>query len=122
MNFQNENGFYNSERIEKVYRFIQHNYQRTIRVDEVAELVNMTVISLSRLIKQRTGKSFMEFLIEVRLGAATRRLIETNDSISEICYDCGFNNLSNFNRIFKKYQNCTPSEFRTSFIGVKNVY
>ncbi len=120
--FQQQNDFYNSERIEKVYTFLKENHHRKIKIEEVAELVNMSVISLSRLTKQRTGKSFMEFLIEVRLGSATRRLIETNDSISEICYDCGFNNISNFNRIFKKYQNCTPSEFRSSFNGIKNVY
>ncbi len=122
MSFQNQNNFYNSEHIEKIYRFLKENYHRKIRVEEVAALVNMSVISLGRLTKQRTGKSFMEFLIEVRLGAATRSLIETNNSISEICYDCGFNNISNFNRIFKKYQNCTPSEFRSSFNGVKNVF
>jgi len=122
MSFQNQNDFYNSEHIEKIYRFLKENYHRKIRVEEVAALVNMSVISLGRLTKQRTGKSFMEFLIEVRLGAATRSLIETNNSISEICYDCGFNNISNFNRIFKKYQNCTPSEFRSSFNGVKNVF
>lgn len=122
MNFSHQNDFINSERIEKIYNFLKENYQNKIKIEEVAQLVNMSVISLSRLIKKRTGKSFVEFLIAIRLGAATRSLIETNDSVSEICYDCGFNNISNFNRIFKKYQNCTPSEFRTSFNGVKNVY
>lgn len=122
MSFQHNNEFYNSERIEKIYQFLKENYHRKIKVEEVADLVNMSVISLSRLIKQRTGKSFIEFLIEVRLGSATRRLIETNQSISEVCYECGFNNMSNFNRIFKKYQHCTPTEFRTNFIGIKNVY
>lgn len=122
MSFQHQNDFYNSERIEKVYHFLQENYQRKIKIEEVAALLNMSVISLSRLIKQRTGKSFIEFLIEVRLGSATRQLVETSESITQICFDCGFNNISNFNRIFKKYQNCTPSEFRTSFSGVKSVY
>lgn len=120
--FQNQNDFYNSERIEIVYGFLKESYHRKIKIEEVAALINMTVISFSRLIKQRTGKSFVEFLIEIRLGSATRMLIESNENITTICYDCGFNNISNFNRIFKKYQNCTPSEFRTSFSGVKNVY
>ncbi len=91
-------------------------------MEELAELVNMSPVSLSRLIKKRTGKSFMEFLIEVRLGEATRLLIESNLSVSEICYACGFNNVSNFNRIFKKYQRCTPSAFRMNFSGTKNIY
>ena len=122
MNFSHQNDFINSERIEKIYNFLKENYQNKIKIEEVAELVNMSVISLSRLIKKRTGKSFVEFLIAIRLGAATRSLIEKNDSVSEICYDCGFNNISNFNRIFKKYQNCTPSEFRSGFSGVQSVY
>jgi AraC-like DNA-binding protein len=122
MSFQHQNDFYNSERIEKAYHFLKENYHRKIKIEEVAALLNMSVISLSRLIKQRTGKSFIEFLIEVRLGTATRSLIETNDSIADICYACGFNNMSNFNRIFKKYQNCTPTEFRTNFSGIKSVY
>ena len=122
MSFQHQNDFYNSERIEKVYHFLNENYHRKIKIEEVAQLLSMSVISLSRLIKQRTGKSFIEFLIEVRLGSATRRLIESKESITEICFDCGFNNISNFNRIFKKYQSCTPSEFRTSFSGIKSVY
>jgi len=122
MSFQNEPDFYNNERIEKIYAYLKENYHRIIRIDEAASLVNMSVISFGRLIKHQTGKSFTEFLIEVRLGSATRRLIESNESITEICFDCGFNNISNFNRIFKKYQNCTPSEFRSSFKGVKSVY
>ena len=122
MNFSHQNDFINSERIEKIYNFLKDNFQHKIKIEEAAELVNMSVISLSRLIKKRTGKSFVEFLIAIRLGAATRSLIETNNSISGICYDCGFNNISNFNRIFKKYQNCTPSEFRSNFNGVKNVF
>jgi AraC-like DNA-binding protein len=122
MAFTHRNDFDSNERIEIIYRFLKDNYQRKIKIEEVAELVNMSVISLSRLIKQSTGKSFKEFLIEVRLGSATRQLIESNKSITEICFDCGFNNISNFNRIFKKYRNCTPSEFRMNFSGVRTVY
>lgn len=122
MGFPRKNDFHSSQRIEIVYRFLKDNYQRRIKIEEVAALVNMSVISLSRLIKKSTGKSFKEFLIEVRLGSATRQLIESNKNITEICYDCGFNNISNFNRIFKKYRNSTPSEFRLNFSGVKTVY
>ena len=122
LSFSPKSDFHNNERLERVYRFLKENYQRKIKIEEVAGLVNMSVISLSRLVKQSTGKSFMEFLIEVRLGSATRQLIESKKSITEICYDCGFNNISNFNRIFKKYRNCTPTEFRQNFSGVRNVY
>ncbi|WP_299666501.1 AraC family transcriptional regulator [uncultured Polaribacter sp.] len=122
ISFENQNDFYNSDRIEKAYNYIKSNYEKKIKVQDAAAYINMTVISFSRLIKQRTGKTFVEFLNELRLGYATRKLIETNESISEICYNCGFNNISNFNRIFKKKQNCTPSEFRQNFKGTRNIY
>jgi AraC-like DNA-binding protein len=122
ISFQHSNDFYNSERIEKIYNFVRANFNKRIMLEEAAGMLNMSVVSFSRLIKQRTGKSFVEFVNEIRLGYATRLLIETRKSISEICYECGFNNISNFNRIFKKKQHSTPSEFRMNFNGVKNVF
>lgn len=121
LSFQRQNDFHNSERIEKVYKYIKKNYAQKLKLEEAANMVNMSVISFSRLIKQRTGKSFVDFTNEIRLGYATRWLIESNKSVSEICFECGFNNISNFNRIFKKKQGCTPSEFRNNFSGTKNV-
>ena len=122
ISFQKNNDFFNSDRIEKIYNFIREHYSKRIMLEEAAGLLNMSVPSFSRFIKQRTGKSFVDFLNEIRLGYATRMLIETNKSVSEICYECGFNNISNFNRTFKKKQNSTPSEFRTNFNGIKNVF
>ena len=111
-----------NERIDKFYQYIKDNYQHTIRQKDVADHLNMSVISLSRLLKKRAGKSFIDFVNEIRLGIVTRLLIETNKDISEICYEAGFNNLSNFNRIFRKKQGCTPSEFRMNFNGIQNVF
>ena len=122
MSFLRQNDFYNSEKIEKVYNYVKDNFNKKIKLEEAAAIVNMSVISFSRLIKQRTGKSFVDFVNEIRLGYATRWLIETNKSISEICFDSGFNNIANFNRIFKKRQGCTPSEFRINFKGTRNVF
>lgn len=122
ISFKEQDDFHNSERIEKVYNYIKSNYHQKIKVEEAAIHINMTVISFSRLIKQRTGKTFIEFVNELRLGYATRRLIETNEGISEICYNCGFSNISHFNRVFKKKQNCTPSEFRNNFNGSRKIF
>jgi len=122
MSFQRQYDFHNSERIEKIYSYIKENYGQKLKLEDAAKLVNMSVISFSRLIKQRTGKSFVDFVNEIRLGYATRSLIESSKSISEICFECGFNNISNFNRTFKKRQGCTPSEFRTNFTGTRNVF
>lgn len=122
ISFQKGNEFHNNERIEKIYNYVNENYSKKIMLEEAAELLNMSVVSFSRLIKQRTGKSFIDFVNEIRLGYATRLLIETGKSVSEVCYECGFNNISNFNRTFKKKQGCTPSEFRVNFNGVKTVF
>ncbi len=122
MSFLRQNDFHNSERIEAIYTYIKDNYSKKIMLEDAANHVNMTVVSFSRLIKQRTGKSFVDFVNEIRLGYATRMLIETNKSVGEVCFACGFNNISNFNRIFKKRQNCTPSEFRLNFNGTRSVF
>jgi AraC-like DNA-binding protein len=122
ISFQKNDDFFNSDKIEKIYNFIRDNYSKRIMLEDAAKLLNMSVVSFSRLIKKRTGKSFIDFVNEIRLGYATRMLIESSKSISEICYECGFNNISNFNRTFKKRQKSTPTEFRTNFNGVKNVF
>lgn len=62
----------------------------------------MTDVSFSRFFKLRTGKNLSDYIIDIRLGFASRLLVDSTMSIAEICYECGFNNLSNFNRIFKK--------------------
>lgn len=119
--FQGKSDFHNSKRIEKIFNYIQENFHKKLKVEDAATILNMSVVSFSRLIKQRTGRSFVNFVNEIRLGFATRKLIETNDSIAEICFGCGFSNISNFNRIFRKKQNCTPSEFRENYTGTKKV-
>lgn len=113
--------FQNSESIKKVYDFIQNNFHRKITLQEISQLVNMSPVSFNRFIKSRTGKTFINYVNDTRISYASRWLIETEKSISEISYDCGFNNIANFNRIFKKTKNCTPSEFRSEFVGMKRV-
>lgn len=106
---------YNSRRIEKALEHMNQHFHKTVKLDEVAKLVNMTAASFSRFFKQRTGISFIDSLLELRLGHASRQLIDTTHSISEIAYNCGFNNISNFNRLFKKKKGCTPKEFRENY-------
>ncbi|WP_025146488.1 AraC family transcriptional regulator [Pedobacter jeongneungensis] len=110
---------YNSRRIDKAYEFMNANFFKPITLKEVSKLVSMTDVSFSRFIKKRTGNTFIDSLNEIRLGHATRMLIETTHSISEISYNCGFNNISNFNRVFKKKKHCTPKEFRQNFSGTR---
>ncbi|WP_291913523.1 AraC family transcriptional regulator [Chitinophaga sp. CB10] len=110
---------YNSRRIEKAFEYMQQHFDKDIGLHELAKHVNMTPVSLSRFIKKRTGKTFIDSLNEIRIGHASRMLIDTTHSVSEICYQCGFMNLSNFNRIFKKKKGSTPSEFRRNFAGTR---
>jgi AraC-like DNA-binding protein len=105
----------NSRRIEKAFEYMNQNFDKSITLKEVAKLVNMTDVSFSRFFKKRTGITFIESLIEMRLGHASRMLIDTTQSVSEVAYKCGFNNISNFNRIFKKKKGCTPKEFRENY-------
>ncbi len=84
-----------SKRILKVYEYINTHFKDDIRLNELADLVAMTPVALSRYFKLRTGKTVSDYIIDTRLGCVTRLLVDTTDSIAEVCYDCGFNNLSN---------------------------
>jgi AraC-like DNA-binding protein len=121
--FNNEFQFnFNSRRIEKAFEYMNKNYDKQITLGDIAKLVNMTDVSFSRFIKKRTGITFIDSLNEIRLGHASRILIDTTNSIAEISYSCGFNNISNFNRLFKKKKNCTPKEFRENFSGTRTFF
>jgi len=106
---------YNSRRIEKIMAFLNNNFHKNITLNDAAKIAGMTEVALSRFFKVRTGKTFVDTINEVRLGHASRMLIDTTHSITEIAYKCGFNNMSNFNRIFKKKKDCTPKEFRQAY-------
>ena len=115
--FTNEKFYYNSRRIEKVFEHMNLNYNKQVTLAEVAKIANMPEASFSRFIKRRTGKTFIDSLNEIRLGHASRMLIDTTTTIAEIAYKCGFNNISNFNRIFKRKKFCIPKDFRETYTG-----
>lgn len=102
---------YNS-RVKKVISFIQNSYQNQIKIKEVSDTVSMTESAFSHFFKKATSKSFTDFLLEYRIGNVSKLLLESEKNISEICYLSGFNNLSNFNRTFKRMRGCSPKEYR----------
>lgn len=104
-----------SRRVQKVQRYINEHYKEEIRLNTLADMAGMTPVSFSRFFRLRTGKTLSDYIIDIRLGYAIRQLIDTTRTIAEICYDCGFNNLSNFNRMFKRKKNCSPKEFRERY-------
>lgn len=105
----------NSRRIDRVQKYINENYRNEIRLEEISSLAGMTPVAFSRFFKLRTGKCLSDYIIGIRLGFASRMLVDSTMSISEICYASGFNNISNFNRLFKKNKKCSPKEFRENY-------
>lgn len=104
-----------SRRVQKVKDYIDHNFRDEIRLQTLADLANMTPTAFSRFFKLRTSRNISDYIIDVRLGHATRLLADSTMAVVEICYHCGFNNISNFNRVFRKRKGCTPTEFRANY-------
>lgn len=117
--FHSFEGRHDSRRVSKVLSFLSENYHRDLTLGEVSSLIGMTEVSLSRFLKQRTGRTFIDTLNEIRLGYSCRMLVDTTHSVAEIAMLSGFNNLSNFNRMFKKRKKSTPSEFRLKYRNTK---
>ena len=101
-----------NDRLKRAQDYIADHYLGDIRLNDLAELTGMSPSSFSRFFKLRTGRSISDYVISIRLAAAARELVSTTRPIAEICFSSGFNNVSNFNRIFKKNKGTTPKEFR----------
>lgn len=98
----------NTDKINVVYNYTFTHFQRELSIKEVAGAVNLSPHSFCRYFKTRTLKTYWQFLLEVRIGYACKLLIENKLSVSSIAFECGFNNLSNFNRHFKSITGKTP--------------
>lgn len=110
-----------SRRVQKVISYLQANYQNEIRLNDVADYIGMSEAAFSRFMKKRTGRNFIEYLNDLRLGIASRQLVNSTKSIAEICFESGFNNISNFNRLFKKRKGITPKEFRENYSKMRKL-
>lgn len=100
-----------SKRLKEVYAYVFENYQQPISLKRVSEIAHMNPSAFSRFFKKVHRKTFVRYLNEIRIGRACRLLIAGKQSIKNIGYDCGFNNVSNFNRQFKLIRGMTPSQF-----------
>lgn len=104
------------ERLKKVYEYVLSNYQNKIHIKEVAEIASMSTFAFCKYFKKTTTKTFMTFLVELRICHAKKLLIQKEElAISDICYESGFDNLSNFNRQFKEMTHMTPKEYRRHY-------
>lgn len=104
-------------RLNRVFEFLRINLDKEIRLRDVAQLISMTPTSFSRFFHNKTGKTFQRCLLETRLNEAAVRLLSSRQNVSEICFSCGFGNLSSFNRQFRLRHGVTPTEYRTRWIA-----
>lgn len=100
------------QRMREIYHFVEQHFHRKFKQDEVADIVRMSTSAFCRFFKKQTHKRFIDFLNEFRVNHACRMLSEEGKTISEVCFACGFNNLSHFNKQFRSIVGITPSAFR----------
>ncbi len=113
ISFSAESHELQNEKISQIFQFVMDNYHRPIKLEEAAEIANLSVSAFCRYFKLRTRSTFSRFLNEIRISTACKQLIETEYSVSEICYQVGFNNISNFNRQFKIITGYTPTQYHS---------
>jgi len=106
-----------TDRMNRVHTFVMKNFREKISLDEVAAIANMSPSSFSRYFKVHANKTFSDFLTEIRIGYCCKLLTNQRMSVSQICYDSGFNTLSNFNRQFKEVTHYSPLEYRKKYAG-----
>lgn len=104
-----------NERMNAVLKYLLVNYTTNISLDKIASIANMSTNAFCRYFKKSTQKTLSTFIQELRINHACKLLAETNQSISAICYESGFNNLSNFNRYFKAILGITPQQYKNQY-------
>jgi AraC-like DNA-binding protein len=106
----------NNVRLNKIYNYTLSNYKKEISLEEIASISNLCVTSFCRYFKMMTKKTYYDFLIEIRISHACRALIEDLLTTEVICFECGFNNISNFYRHFKKVIGMTPMDYKRKYL------
>jgi AraC-like DNA-binding protein len=105
------------DRINAIYEYSIKNFKRTIQLEEIANVANISPNSFCRYFKSRTRKTYSQFLIEIRVGHACKLLIENNLSIKQLCYESGFNNFTSFHKYFKLITSKSPLTYQKEFMG-----
>jgi len=101
-----------NNRVKNIHEFLMHNYREEINLEEIAGIIHMAPASACRFFKSSTGLTIFEYLNKIKIDYACKLLLNTDLNIVHISYDCGFNNLSHFNKQFRKFLGKTPSQFR----------
>ena len=111
-NYINNFQYRENERMNNVYEYLMQHFKKEISLAEVASIAAMNPNAFCRFFKSRTQKSLTQFINEIRIGHACKLLADPDESITQIAYECGFNNVSNFNHFFKLIKKTTPRKYR----------
>jgi AraC-like DNA-binding protein len=114
--FQYPVGSSDMARVNTIYEYILKNYKSAISLEAASAMLNMSTSTFCRYFKKRTGKTFSNLVNELRVGHACRLLMEGEMTVTEICYESGFNNFSYFQRQFKKFNKTTPLKYKQEFL------
>ena len=101
-----------NDRMTAIYEYTLANYKKKIQLEEIAEVAGISPNSFCRYFKSKTRKTYSQFLLEIKIGQACKMLIESNLSIKELCYECGFNNFSSFHKYFKLITGLSPLSYK----------
>jgi AraC-like DNA-binding protein len=114
--FVNET-IYDTARIDKVISYLNKNYTRNVSLDEIASFAAMNASAFCRYFKSKTGKSFKNYILDMRIGYACKLLLMEDISISQVSSQCGFETISHFNKTFKKNTGYIPSQYRKTMLS-----
>lgn len=113
--FNNSLSMFSDDRLEKILSYINYHYTEKIELDTVAAMIPMNTTAFCRYFKDKSGKTFMDYILDLRVGYACKLLSGIPKDITEICIASGFNSTTHFNRIFKRKTGLTPTEYRKKF-------
>lgn len=111
-------GQHETDRLNKVYEYVFKNFRKKIRLNDLSDLLHMTPTSFSRYFTMKNNKSFSRFISEIRIKHACKMLTETDEPVSQICYACGFETLSNFNKQFREITLRKPTHYKREFMSI----
>lgn len=108
--------FLKGEKMKRIVDYMHSNYHKQLDLEILCDVVGMSAYEFTRFFKANADLSFVELLSDIRIGYASKLLLASSDSIATVAKQCGFLNISNFNRVFRKRKNCSPAEFRQSCV------
>jgi AraC-like DNA-binding protein len=116
LNYENNHKISETERMRLVHEYVMKHYKEKISLSEVAALANMAEAAFCRYFKSRTNKTFSDFVSEIRIGHACKLLMNNKISIAQVCYESGYNTVSNFNSQFKTLKGQSPKQYQKMYV------